>query len=107
MSRIRGPNGLALTSKLVQVHDACHISSHDVSWEPVISLQKPGIVLLDKLSVLCIGPESVLPPGMHFPVAQVLPVSHRPRFCAVTGRIGAGWSLKLILSVINRLLSQR
>ena len=91
----------------MQVHDTCHIGSHDVSWEPVISLQKPGVVLLDKLSVLCIGPESVLPPGMHLPVAERNSCEYGPREWAVPGRSIARWSLKLVLSVIMRLLLQR
>ena len=66
-------------------------------------------MLLDKLSVFCIGPESVLPPRMHLPVAQLYSCGHKALVChtrAVAGRMRAGWSLKLLLSVIMRLLLQ-
>ena len=88
----------------MQIHDPCHIRSHDVSWEPVISLQQPRVVLLDKLSVLCIGPESVLPPGVHFPVAPGAANGQTPRMWVVERRIKRGWSLKLLISVMTRLL---
>ena len=95
-----------MTSKLVQVHDTCHIGSHDVSWEPVISLQKPGVVLLDKLSILCVGPESVLPSRMHFPTTEIYSCDPKPRVWAVHDRNRAGCPLKLLLSMIMRLLLQ-
>ena len=61
-----------LTSKLVHIQYPGHVCSHDVFWEPVISLQQPGIVLLNQLSVLCICPEPVLPSCMHLPVARII-----------------------------------
>lgn len=64
------------TSKLVQVQYPCHVCPHDVFGKPVIGVQQPGVVLLNKLSVLCIRPEPVLPSRMHVPVEEELVSCH-------------------------------